>query len=320
MSASLLRFASRAAIAAALLSVCSSYAQQSGPVRPPTPATAPPANQPQIKVAVELVQVPVTVTDPYGRIVTGLEKKNFHIFEDTVEQEVVNFSSDEVPVSIGLVLDLSGSIGGKMPIIRTGAVNFLHEGNPQDEFLAVGFRGHAELLSPFTSDPETLQSRMLYLTSHGMTALFDGVYLALAQINTAHNARRGIILISDGGENHSRHSEKDVYREFQEADTQFYTVGVFGGARTPEEQEGPTLLHELSERSGGRDFSAGADSVPDIVQKIGEELRSEYVLTFRPVNHPHDGKFHKIRIQLDTPKWFPPLNVYARSGYTAPKS
>lgn len=288
--------------------------QTQGPTKPRAPTS-----DAQIKVAVELVQVPVTVTDPYGRIVTGLQKQNFRVFEDNVEQEVQNFSGEDVPVSIALVLDMSGSIGSKMPTIRTGAVDFLRNGNPEDEFLAVGFREKAEILSPFTSDPETLQSRMLYLTSHGMTALFDGVYLALGQMNTAHNPRRGIILISDGGENHSRHSEKDVYREFQEADTQFFTVGVFGGGQTREESEGPDLLHELADRSGGRDFNAGADSVPDIVQKIGEELRSEYMLTFRPADHPHDGKLHKIKVQLNVPKWFPPLNVYARTGYTAPK-
>jgi len=300
---------------AALLSTQFSTAQDLGSPKPPAPR-----KDPQIRVAVDLVQVPATVVDPYGRIVTGFKKGNFRVFEDGVEQEILNFSDEDVPVSIGLVLDLSGSIADKMPIIRTGAVDFLRNGNPEDEFLVVGFRNKAELLTGFTSDPDTLQSRMLYLTSHGMTALFDGVYMAMGQMKSAHNPRRGVILITDGGENHSRRSEKDVAKLFQEADTQFYAIGLFGGAKTIEEAEGPDLLQDLAQRSGGRNFSGSARSVPDIVQKIGEELRSEYVLAYRPANHPHDGRWHKIRVQLDAPPGLPPLNTYSRTGYMSPKN
>lgn len=275
---------------------------------------------PQIKVEVDLVQVNVTVTDPYGRIVTGLEKSNFHVFEDGVEQDIRNFSEEDVPVSIGLVLDVSGSIGDKISTVQAGAVEFLRNGNSRDEFMAVGFRSNARLLSPFTSDPDTLQSNMLYLTSHGMTALFDGVYLALQQMHTAHNGRRAIILISDGGENHSRYSEKSVKRLFEEADTQFYAIGVFGGGMSSREEAfGPELLKELAEESGGRFFSGDPNTIPDIVQKIGNELRSQYILAFRPADHPHDGKWHKLHVQVTPPRGLPPLNVYSRTGYTSPK-
>ena len=279
-----------------------------------------PEGKPQIRVEVDLVQDNVTVTDAYGRIVTGLKKSDFHLYEDGIEQEITNFSEEDVPVSIALVLDVSGSIGQKMPIIRTGAVEFLRNGNPRDEFMAVGFRNSPLLLSPFTSDPDTLESNMLYLTSHGMTALYDGVYLALQQMHTAHNGRRAIILISDGGENHSRYNEKQILRVFEEADTQFYAIGVFGGGATPEEAFGPTLLKELADRSGGRFFSGGPNRIPDIVQRIGDELRTQYVLAFHPANHPHDGRWHKLQVKLDVPRGLPPLNVYARTGYTSPKN
>lgn len=272
-------------------------------------------DDPQIKLEVDLVQVPVTVTDPYGRIVTGLEKKDFHVFEDGVEQEIRNFSEEDVPVSIALVLDVSGSMASKIPLVRAGAVEFLRNGNRRDEFMVVDFRTRPHLLSPFTSDPDTLQSNMLFLTSHGATALLDGLHLALVQIHAAHNPRRAIILVSDGGENFSLHSEHDVVRMFQEADTQFYAVFV------PPKGEiwGADLMKDLAQRSGGRFFRAQAASLPDLVQKIGDELRSEYVLAFRPANHPHDGAYHKLRVQLSPEPGLPPLNVYARYGYTSPR-
>jgi Ca-activated chloride channel homolog len=288
--------------------------QQSGPLPPPQ-QSSPDPNKPQIKVEVDLVQVPVTVTDPYGRIVTGLERKNFHVFEDGVEQEIRNFSEEDVPVSIALVLDVSGSMAYKMPTVRTGAVEFLRNGNPRDEFMVVDFRTRAHLLSPFTSDPDTLQSNMLYLTSHGSTALLDGMHLALAQIHTAHNPRRAIILISDGGDNFSLHSERGVERLFKEADTQFYAIFTVPQG----EKWGEDLMRDMAQRSGGRFFRTTGNAVPDLVQKIGDELRSEYVLAFRPANHPHDGRFHKLRVQVSPEPGLPPLSVYARYGYTSPR-
>jgi Ca-activated chloride channel homolog len=293
---------------------------QSGPLKPPQQSTPKPdQSKSQIRVEVDLVQVPVTVNDPYGRIVTGLEKKDFHVFEDGVEQEILNFSEDDVPVSIALVLDVSGSMADKMPIVRTGAVEFLRNGNPQDEFMVVDFRSRPHLLSPFTSDPETLQSNMLYLTSYGSTALLDGVRLALINIHTAHNPRRAIVLISDGGDNFSLHSEIGVERMFTEADTQFYAVLVFGAPKAPEEVGGPAFMQDLAKHSGGRFLRTTAGSIPDTVQKIGDELRSEYVLAFRPANHGHDGKYHKLHVQVDPPRGVPPLTLYSRTGYTSPK-
>ncbi len=299
-------------IAASLLALLAA-AQSNAPQKAP-----PGKNQPEIKVEVDLVLVNVTVTDPYGRIVTGLEAQHFRIFEDGVQQEILHLSREDVPVSIGLILDLSGSMSDKVTVVRRGAVEFLRHGNPKDEFLVVDFRSRAELVSAFTSSPEELESRMMFLTSHGLTALFDGVYLALAEMRNAHNKRRAIILISDGGENHSRYSETDIKRFLQEADTQLYTIGVFGGARTPEEARGPGLLQELTDLSGGRAFSYGRASLPDIVQKIGNELRSQYVLAYRPSNRARDARWRKIQVKLAPPRGLPPLQVYARTGYMAP--
>jgi VWFA-related protein len=288
------------------------FVQVKGPQKPP------PGNNSQIKVDVDLVLVNVTVTDPRGRLVTGLEPEHFRVIEDGVEQEILHFSRDEVPVSIGLVLDVSGSMSNKIDAVRQAAVQFLRTGNPRDEFMVVQFRTRAELISPFTSSPEELESRMMFETPHGTTALYDGVYLALTEMHNAHNRRRALILVSDGGENHSRYNETDIKRFLEEADVQLYTIGVYGGAATPEEVGGPTLLHELTDLSGGRAFTLGREGVPDIVQKIGVELREEYILAYRSSNHSHDGQWRKLQIKLAPPRGLPPVKAYARSGYFAP--
>src|SRR5216684_5928173 len=176
---------------------------------------------------VDLALVNVTVTDPYNRLVTGLEPDNFRIFEDNIEQEVVNFSSEDVPISIGVILDHSGSMANKLGKAKQAAFQFFKTANPQDEFFLVGFNDHAELLSPFTENVEYLQSRMLPTSAKGSTALLDAIYLGLSQMRGARNAKRALLIISDGGDNHSRYGDKDIKRLVREADTQLYSIGIF---------------------------------------------------------------------------------------------
>src|SRR6266849_1644488 len=160
-----------------------------------------------IKVDVEVALGNVTVTDPYNRLVTGLEQENFRIFEDSVVQEVVNFSSEDVPISIGVIFDLSGSMANKVDKARLAAVQFFKTANPQDEFFLVSFNDRAQLTSRFTNSVEELQTRLMYTAAHGRTALLDAIYLGLSQMRGAHNAKRALLIISDGGDNHSRYNE-----------------------------------------------------------------------------------------------------------------
>jgi len=276
-----------------------------------------------LHIDVDLALVNVTVTDPYNRIVTGLEPDNFRIFEDKIEQEVVNFSSEDVPISIGVILDLSGSMAHKLGKAKEAAFQFFNTANPQDEFFLVGFNEHPELLSPFTNNVEDLQARMLSATARGRTALLDAIYLGLAQMRGAQYAKRALLIISDGGDNSSRFSEKDIKRQVREADTQLYSIGIFEPfeyrSRTPEELLGPTLLSEMTELSGGRSFTVeNLDDLPDIAGKIGMELRNQYVLGYRPSNKAHDARWRKIKIQLRTPKGLPPLTANSKTGYYAP--
>jgi Ca-activated chloride channel homolog len=272
---------------------------------------------------VDLALVNVTVTDPYNRLVTGLDPDNFRVYEDNIEQEVVTFSSEDVPISIGVIFDFSGSMANKVGKAREAAVQFFKTANPQDEFFLVSFNERAELTSAFTNSIEDLQSRMMLTAPKGRTALLDAIYLGLSQMRGARNAKRALLILSDGGDNHSRYNESDIKRLVREADTQLYAIGIFDPLgfrnRTPEELNGPSLLNEVTEMTGGRVFSVeNLNELPDIASKIGMELRNQYVLGYRPSNKAHDARWRKIKIKLRAPKGLPPLNVYSKTGYYAP--
>jgi Ca-activated chloride channel homolog len=292
-----------------------------GPVAP-LPA-APQKNQKSkpLKTETDLTLVGATVTDPLGRLVTGLEQSDFRAFEDGVEQEIVHFASEDVPVSIGVIFDMSGSMSNKIDKSRNAAVQFFRTANPQDEFFLVDFNDRAQLVSPFTASVDDLQNRMLYTSAHGMTALFDGVYLGLSQMRGAHNTKKALLIISDGGDNHSRYTETEIRKFVREADVQIYVIGNFDtdGGRTTEERNGPSLLEDMTEMTGGRLFIVQRlEELPDIATKISMELRNQYVLGYRPSNAAHDGKWRKVKVKLRPLKGMPPLTVYAKTGYLAP--
>lgn len=272
---------------------------------------------------VDVALVNVTVTDPYNRLVTGLELDNFRVFEDSTEQEVIAFSSEDVPISIGVIFDLSGSMSNKIAKAREAAIQFFKTANPADEFFMVSFNERAELTSTFTNSVEDLQSRMLTTSPKGRTALLDAIYLGLSQMRGAHNAKRALLILSDGGDNHSRYNESDIKRLVKEADTQLYAIGIFDPLgnrnRTPEELNGPSLLTDITDMTGGRVFSVERlEDLPDIATKIGMELRNQYVLGYHPSNRAHDARWRKIKVKLRAPKGLPPLNVFAKTGYYAP--
>ena len=276
-----------------------------------------------IRTDVDLALVNVTVTDPYNRLVTGLEQDNFRVAEDGVEQEIVSFSSEDVPISIGVIFDFSGSMSNKVDKAREAALQFFKTANPQDEFFLVSFNERAELTSTFTNSVEDLQSRMMLTAPKGRTALLDAIYLGLSQMRGAHNAKRALLILSDGGDNHSRYNENDIKRLVKEADTQLYAIGLFDPLgyrnRTMEELNGPSLLADITELTGGRVFAVEhLNDLPDIASKIGMELRNQYVLGYRPSNHAHDARWRKIKVKLRAPKGLPPLTVYSKTGYYAP--
>ena len=276
-----------------------------------------------LRIDVDMAMVNVTVTDPYNRLVTGLDPDNFRVFEDNVEQEIVTFSSEDVPISIGVIFDFSGSMSNKVGKAREAALQFFKTANPQDEFFLVSFNERAELTSAFTNSVEDLQSRLMLTSPKGRTALLDAIYLGLSEMRGAHNAKRALLILSDGGDNHSRYNENDIKRLVREADTQLYAIGIFDPLgsrnRTPEELKGPSLLSEITEMTGGRVFAVERlEDLPDIATKIGMELRNQYVLGYRPSNKAHDARWRKIKIKLRAPRGLPPLSVFSKTGYYAP--
>ena len=276
-----------------------------------------------VRIDVNLALVNVTVTDPYDRVVTGLEPDNFRVFENNVEQEIQYFSSEDVPISIGVIFDLSGSMANKVGKAKEAALQFFKTSNPQDEFFLVSFNERAELISAFTSSADDLQSRLLSASGKGRTALLDAIYLGLSEMRTARNGKRALLIISDGGDNNSRYSQKDIKRLVREANTQLYSIGIFDPfgdrSRTPEELNGPTLLNEVTELSGGRAFSVeNINDLPDVATKIGAELRNQYILGYRPSDKSHDARWRKIKIKLRTPRGLPPLSVATKTGYYSP--
>jgi len=173
------------------------------------------------------VLVDVTVTDRHDHLVTGRASDNFRIFKNNVEQKIQYFSSEDVPISVGFIFDLSGSMANKIAKSKEAALQFLRSANPQDEFFLATFSDCAELISAFTNSVEDLQSRLLLASAKGNTALLDAIYLGLCEMRTARNAKRALLIISDGRDNHNRYEGRDISPLAREADTQLYAVGTF---------------------------------------------------------------------------------------------
>jgi VWFA-related protein len=269
------------------------------------------------------IRIPVTVTQQKdGKFVTGMGPEHFELFEDKVKQEIISFTSEDAPLSVGVVFDASGSMGAKLTKSRQAVAQFLRRANPEDEFFLVQFNDRPTLTVGFTTDDAEILNRLAFVQSKGSTALLDGVYLAMNEMRKARNARKAILIISDGGDNSSRYTESEVKNAVREADVQIYAIGIFepnGGASTPEELAGPGLLGQITEQTGGQHFAVGnlAD-LPDVAAKIGLELRNEYVLGYRSTNLARDGKYRKVEVKLVNVSKLPKMRSRARGGYYAP--
>ena len=273
-----------------------------------------------MKVDVDLVLVPVTICDPMNRLVTGLDKDNFSVFEGKEAQEIRHFSSEDAPVSLGVIFDMSGSMSSKIERAREAVMEFFKTANPQDEFFMITFSDKPQEISDFTQSVEEIQGRLLYTIPKGRTALLDAIYLGVSKMRQAKYTKKSLLIISDGGDNHSRYTEGEIKSLVKEADVLVYAIGIYDKYfPTAEERLGPALLGEVAELTGGRSFTIdNPNDLADVATKIGIELRNQYVLGYRPKNPGHDGKWRKIKVKLIPPKGLPPLRVYAKTGYYAP--
>ncbi len=273
-----------------------------------------------LRVDVPLVQIPVHVTTPLGASVTNLRPENFRIFEDGVEQKITHFSSEDAPISIGMLFDASGSMRNKIRKSSEAAAAFFKTANPDDEFFLVEFNERPRVAVPFTRDSEQLYKHIVHTRPIGRTSLLDAIHVALEQMRGAKNLRKAIVIFSDGGDNRSRYTESEIKAAMREADVQVYAMGIFDPEdiprKTPEERNGPKLLDQLAEETGGRHYPVkDLDELPAVCEKIGAELRYQYMIGYSPTNDDEESGYRHVKVEVA-----PPLRAYYRSGYTLSSS
>jgi Ca-activated chloride channel homolog len=277
-----------------------------------------------LRIDTSLVLIPVHVTTPLGISVTDLSKSNFRVFEDNIEQPVTHFAKDDAPLSIGLVFDASASMRNKLHKSSEAAAAFFKTANREDEFFLIEFNERPHLAIPFTFDSDELYQRIVHTRTAGRTSLLDAIHMAIQQMKKAANTRKAIVIVSDGGDNCSRYSVGQIKGALMESDLQVYAMGIFDlddkpKKRAPEEVNGPRLLNELAELTGGRHYPINdLDELPRISERIGLELRNQYLLGYSPANMERDGKYRKIKLDIVPPPEMPPLKAQYRQGYYAP--
>ena len=277
----------------------------------------------KLHVETSLVLIPVAVTDAQNRFVLGLEKGDFHLLEDGVEQTVAHFSGEDAPLSVGLVFDESGSMDYKLRVSQAAVAQFLKTMNAEDEAFLVEFSDSAKLTVGFTAHTEEIQTALKNAQPGGLTAMLDAIDLALHEMKKAKNSRKAIMIVSDGGDNHSKYTSAQIESLVREADVQIYAMGVFEPTLslglTPEEVSGPRLLSEITTQTGGRAFAAAVTSdLPSVAARIAVELRNQYVLGYYPKNQSRDGKYRHVEVKLAQPRGVSPLKPHWRLGYYAP--
>ena len=274
-----------------------------------------------LRVETNLVLIPVSVSDPLNRPVTGLDRENFRLFEDKQEQKISSFSMEDEPVAVGLVFDTSGSMGDKLGRSRMAARAFFRTSNPEDEFFLVEFDNSPRLVVPLTGNSGAIENELVFTKSKGSTALLDGLMLALHEMRKSKKNKRALLVISDGGDNNSRYTPSEIKGILAESDCLVYAIGVFESnlaGRPAEEVGGGGLLGKIAEETGGRLYPANPAELPDIAQKIGVDLRNRYVLGYAPPSQQRDGKYHRVQVMVVPPRGLPPLRAHWRAGYYAP--
>lgn len=273
-----------------------------------------------IRVNSELVLIPVSVLDRRGQPVVGLQKDRFTLLDNDTEQVITHFAMEDAPISVGFVVDASASMLGKMEKSREAVRSFLNTANSEDEFFLVRFNSRVDLAMDLTRDADELQKQIRLIQPFGGTALLDAIRFSITQMNKAKNARKALIIVSDGGDNSSRHTTTDLRNLVREADVQIYAIGIFDPAdmrsRTPEETNGPELLQEVTRQTGGRLFEVDKiNQMPKFAWELGRAIRAQYLLGYAPNFPRHDGKYHRVEVKLVQPKGSPNLKASWRRGY-----
>jgi Ca-activated chloride channel family protein len=294
--------------------------EKQSPLQPLRPQSTNQGDQDRIKEFTDLVSLPVTVTDAYNRLVTGLDRNHFEIFEDKVKQEIAFFSDDDAPVNLGIVFDVSGSMKGKLDRARDALKAFIQTSHSDDDFFLVGFNQRANLLAEFT-DGEALANKLTLVDPKGQTALYDAAYLGIEKVKQGRHNRNAILLISDGQDNSSRYTYGELRKLLKEAGVQIYCIGIVelaGGAGGTLDMQGQAILEEIAQTTGGKAFFPRSSAeLEDATTRIALELRHQYSIGYNPTNVKKDGQWHKIKVNVKGPKGLSNLKVQHKEGYYA---
>ncbi len=260
----------------------------------------------QLIIKTNMVSVTVTVSDQNRRFVTGLSKKDFEVYDDGVKQEIALFSTQDSPLTLGIVYDVSGSMN---PLSRQSfhALKGLFEySHPDDEYFVISFSNRSKLIQDFTSVPENIVNKAVFIKPKGGTALFDGIYMALEKVKQGRHEKKALLVISDGEENSSRYSFKELRNSLRETDAQLYAIGLGQGGALP----------SITETSGGLTFfPMEYGEVADIYARIALMLRNQYVVGFYPTDDSGANRRHKLRINVKVPKQIGKISTFYRNGY-----
>ena len=291
------------------------------------PNSAAQATKPEISVEVDLVLVPVVVTDSANRPVTGLKKSEFNLYENEKQQPIRYFSSEDEPISVGIVLDLSGTMSRRADAAREALREFFRNSNSSDDYFVITFADRPQLIADSTSSPEEIEERLSGVTPSGHTALLDAVHLGLQKLRSARYERRALLVISDGEDNWSRLKSREVAAEIEESGDYVYSIGLFSDEvpilSSLEVASGKRLLTKMSEAGGGRAIMVNdLQNLPAAAAAIGKEMRNQYVLGYRPETALHMGERRKIKVSVASPgpaaPHEPPLHLAYKRAYSAP--
>jgi Ca-activated chloride channel family protein len=287
---------------------------QDGPQVSITPRSAgarkSPGTRSNLRVDVRMILVPVTVTDPWDRPVMDLPVESFHLYENNVEQKIVSLFREEGPVSVGFIFDASSSMRNRMDRSVAAIQQFLANTGKGDEYFLVKFADRASLVQGFTNDPADIISRLSSMQPDGWTALLDAIYMGVQQMKMAKNSRRALFVLTDGGDNSSRYTAGEMVNLIRESNVRIFAIGLF---------ERPRFLERIAAESGGRAFLAHSlKALPETVDRLSNELRSQYVLGYYSDNPDNDGKYRKVKVAVNQADPTKPLNVVWRHGYYAP--
>lgn len=269
----------------------------------------------------DLITVTVTVTDTYGRYVSGLGKGAFTILDEKKPQEITYFSDDDSPVSVGVIFDVSGSMGGdKIKRARDALSKFIQTSHNMDEYFLIAFNSRAQLLLDKTRDGNQVLDKLTFVQTRNNTALYDACYLGVEKVQRGAHPKRALLLISDGQDNNSRYTFGELRRLLKESDVTLYGIGILSGsdAGSSMGMEGQGILDELASVSGGKAFFPRSNAeMDDIFEQIALELRHQYSIGYKPVNFTNDGRWHKIKVRVTPPRGLPRLFVRSKEGYYA---